>query len=140
MKNLMITLVMSLMTTVLFGQYIEVPDKRLVYDSITEEHYYRDYGYKRIFVEEITNTPGSELNLYAKHHYTGVVLNLSGIVVAGGGYLLYNEGYDNFGGLTIVAGGVMSLIGFIYTLEAPIHIKRASVLLNDNGVGIKVKL
>jgi len=37
-------------------------------------------------------------------------------------------------------GGIVSLIGMVYVLEAPIHIKRASFYLDGNGVGIKVKL
>jgi hypothetical protein len=39
-----------------------------------------------------------------------------------------------------IIGGVASLIGTYYTLEAPIHIKRAGLILNGNGVGVKIKL
>jgi hypothetical protein len=158
MKNLIMTLIMSLMVISLFGQYIEVPDKRLIYDSITQEHYYRDYGYKRIFVETQTNTPGSELNLYVKHHYKGITFSLLGGVTMGiGGYMYSNsQSYYtqqngnvikrtnsfmyNGGIVFITTGSILSIIGMVYILEAPIHIKRASILLNENGVGIKVKL
>ena len=159
----MITLVMGLITMISLGQqYVKVPDKSEVYDSIRQEYYYRDYGYKRILIEEITNTPGSELNLYVKHHYRGITFSLLGGVITGFGLYMYNTSttyhinnpgtiYENVGvyhnsfkekgGVVfITTGTVLSIIGMVYIFEAPIHIKRASILLNENGVGIKVKL
>ena len=47
---------------------------------------------------------------------------------------------QNAGSVLMAAGGIVSLIGMVYVIEAPIHIKRASIYLDGNGVGIKIKL
>ena len=57
--------------------YAKVPDKEYVYDTINDDVYYIDRGYKKIFIGDMT-TAGSELNLFVKHHYRGMVLSLSG--------------------------------------------------------------
>ena len=51
-----------------------------------------------------------------------------------------NQGQRVSGYMLSVIGGVMGLIGTYYTIEAPIHIKRAGLILNGNGVGVKIKL
>jgi hypothetical protein len=45
----------------------------------------------------------------------------------------------NVGGIIGMSlGGALSLVGLFYVLEAPIHVKRASLIMNENGVGISV--
>ena len=93
---------------------------------------------------------GSELRLYTNHHYSGIKLFIGGgAVVALGGYITSQNGNitNNINknnidtGKTLMGlGGIVSLIGMVYVLEAPIHIKRASFYLDGNGVGIKIKL
>jgi hypothetical protein len=102
-------------------------------------------------------TAGSELNLFVKHHYRGMVLSLGGGLLVGTGSILYansvtylsGPGYSgvvkkvndtkNVGGIIGMSlGGALSLVGLFYVLEAPIHVKRASLIMNENGVGISV--
>jgi hypothetical protein len=47
---------------------------------------------------------------------------------------------NEFSGVVIGAGGILSLIGLIYTLEAPIHLKRAALIMDNNGVGVSIDL
>jgi hypothetical protein len=113
---------------------------------------------------------GLELQTYAKHHYTGLGLTISGsiLIVSGiliiqnnnnnsnviGSSIVYNQNTNSYDttyfygnspnkglgiGMTIV-GGVLSLIGTYYTIEAPIHIRNAGLILSGNGIGIRIKL
>ena len=91
----------------------------------------------------------SELNLYVKHHYSGIKLFIGGGAIFAFGGFVYSNSVNypstqtykqNAGSVLMVAGGIVSIIGMVYVLEAPIHIKRASVYLDGNGVGIKIKL
>ena len=93
---------------------------------------------------------GSELRLYTNHHYFGMGLSVGGgAVVALGGYITsqngnitnnINKNNIDTGKALMGLGGIVSLIGMVYVIEAPIHIKRASIYLDGNGVGIKIKL
>lgn len=159
MKNLILLFVVTIFTTNLYSQYYAtVPNKKWVYDTITNDGYYLDYGYKRVLIDEDANTPGVELMLYTKHHNIGVTLSMGGVILSGvGGYMYSNSTYYttnsigmplkmthkpkyNTGVTGIIIGGTLSLIGFVYLIEAPVHIKRAAILLNENGVGVKIKL
>ena len=40
----------------------------------------------------------------------------------------------------VMVGGIITSVGMYYLIESPIHLKRAGILLNENGVGIKIKL
>lgn len=92
---------------------------------------------------------GSELRLYTNHHYSGIKLFIGGGAIFAFGGFVYNNSVNypstqtykqNAGSVLMVAGGIVSIIGMVYVLEAPIHIKRASIYLDGNGVGIKIKL
>ncbi len=139
MKHLLI-LFSLLITSSIFSQFSKVPDKGVMYDSLRNESYYRDYGYRNMYTADMV-TPGKELNLYVKHHYKGVILSTIGGIVTGAGSIMYVDGsYDGLEYAVIGVGGIMSLVGLIYTLEAPIHIRRASILMDQNGVGIIINL
>lgn len=143
MKNLILLFVITIFTTNLYSQYYAtVPNKKWVYDTITNDGYYLDYGYKRVLIDSDINTPGAELMLYTKHHNIGVTLSMGGVILSGvGGYMYLNSTYNKSKYNTgIIIGGTLSLIGFVYLIEAPVHIKRAAILLNENGVGVKIKL
>jgi hypothetical protein len=110
---------------------------------------------------------GLELQTYAKHHYTGLGLTIggSGLTLLGVNlianstrqvpiYYIYNgvnygiSGYETeviqskrtSGYALSIIGGIASLIGTYYIIEAPIHIKRAGLILSGNSVGLKIKL
>jgi hypothetical protein len=93
-----------------------------------------------MYVDELTNTPGKELNLYVKHHNKGLILTLAGGLIMGGSAGLLSQSDSGLPTIGIVAGALLSLTGFVFTLEAPVHIKRAAIMLNATGVGIKFKL
>jgi hypothetical protein len=84
-------------------------------------------------------TPGTEISKYVKHHYTGMILSFGGAAITSIGSFSYMNG-NEFSGVVIGAGGILSLIGLIYTLEAPIHLKRAALIMDNNGVGVSIDL
>ena len=103
----------------------------------------------------LNNTPGQELKLYTKNHNTGIVLSLVGSSLIVSGNILntrfrsnrsninnYNNNYNVApGGIYIIGIGILtSIIGTVFILEAPVHIKRAGIILDQRGVGISVKL
>jgi hypothetical protein len=104
------------------------------------------------------NSPGKELRLYAKHQYTGIALVSIGSIIATTGsitnakYVLSNpnntgilsndSSYNIFspGGLRLVVGIGTSIVGTILILEAPLHIKRAGIIMDSRGIGLKIKV
>ena len=119
------------------------------------------------FKEWMYNTPGYELKKFTNHHYLGIGAITSGSAISYLGIYLYsnstntqqNISYDPntglwdvynvtkvnktkqiSGGIITVIGGLISLTGTYFILEAPTHIKRAGLIMNQNGVGIKIKL
>lgn len=86
-----------------------------------------------------TLTPGNELHLFTRHTYIGYSLTMLGsVVIATSTYASVSTNKTPIGGY--VAGGIIALTGSIFLLEAPIHIKKAGLLLNENGVGVKIKI
>lgn len=141
MKILLLTIGLALNFTLSAqkeGFWTLTPDDKIVFDS-TNNEYYIAKDYKQIFVDEFTNTPGKEFNLYVEHHTKGIVLTLTGGVIMGAASV-FSQNNSSLTTLGVVMGGLLSLTGVIYTLEAPVHIKRAAIILNATGVGIKYKL
>ena len=126
-------------STQTLGFWTMTPSYKIKFDSTINE-YYIDRDYTQMYVDELTNTPGKELNLYVKHHNKGLILTLAGGLVMGGSAGLLSQSDSGLGTIGIVAGGLLALTGFVFTLEAPVHIKRAAIMLNATGVGIKFKL
>jgi hypothetical protein len=75
---------------------------------------------------------GIAFQKYQKYHSTGIMLSLLGTVLTVGGMAAGSP----IGG-AIVGGGV-SLVGLIMTLTAPIHIKRAGIVLSGNGIAMPI--
>jgi hypothetical protein len=87
----------------------------------------------------VNKSAGDELKLYTKHFYTGTALTLAGgAIISISSSVAITNGADPTPGLVI--GSLISIVGAGFIIEAPIHIKRAGIILNENGVGIKVKL
>ena len=137
MKQLLI-LFMVFINLSVFSQYAKVPDKEQIYDTLRNESYYLDYGYKNMYIGGMV-TPGTEISKYVKHHYTGMILSFGGAAITSIGSFSYMNG-NEFSGVVIGAGGILSLIGLIYTLESPIHLKRAALIMDNNGVGVSIDL
>ena len=69
----------------------------------------------------------------------GNTIILGGVVTSGIGAL--NALNDNdMNTAFIIGGGILSLTGLVFIIESHIHIKRAGILLNENGVGVKLYL
>jgi hypothetical protein len=86
-------------------------------------------------------TPGDELQVYSIHHYNGVVATAIGAPIVGFGlYILKDKQREKEGIFGVMVGGIITAVGMYYLIEAPIHLKRAGILMNENGVGIKIKL
>ena len=100
----------------------------------------------------INHTPGQEMRAYAKSHYTGVSLGLAGGSLIALGTIVnyeYRTNNPNFGpglfgipgGYTMMGAGILTtLIGTVFLIEAPIHLKRAGVIMDHRGVGVSIKL
>ena len=90
------------------------------------------------------NTPGQELLIASRHYYTGVVLIGAGSLIevwatSKGGSKFINNSFIPVKGIEIF-GGLIGLLGAGFVIESHIHIKRAGILLNNNGIGLAIKL
>lgn len=120
-----------------------------------------DYTYN-----ERSRLAGLELQAYTKNHYKGIGLVLGGSAIGMIGLNKINRGRVELaelqarlsypygareqeqdanrkienGKLLSVTGLLVGLAGVCYTIEAPIHIKRAALLLSGKGVGVKVRI
>ena len=99
---------------------------------------------------------GLELKKFANHHYLGTALGVGGGVMFVAGYSIYNNAYYNgqfsvsqmsdarnkriTGTYLMFGGHLLTLAGLVYKIEAPLHIKKAGLILSGNGVSINVKL
>ena len=104
-----------------------------------------------------------ELKKFANHHYLGTALGVGGGVMFVAGYSMmmrgesiYNNAYYNgqlsrsqmsdannkiiTGTYLMIGGQLLTLAGLVYKIEAPLHIKKAGLILSGNGVSINVKL
>ena len=81
----------------------------------------------------LNNSPGDELKKYSRHFYLGTAFTIIG------GGLIY-LGIEEDSPFAFYSGSALSLSGTILILEAPLHIKRAGVIMNKNGIGIQMKL
>jgi len=107
---------------------------------------------------------GLELKKFANHHYLGTGLSTGGGVFMLAGYLMIldasNIHINSFqhpglegdrmrehadkmqvnGRILAGVGQLLALAGVVYKIEAPLHIKKAGLILSGNGVGIRVKI
>lgn len=99
-------------------------------------------GQRNTFVADLIEkekeySAGDELILYTRQMYLGYSLQMVGGSVVLISTLVAKEKTPIAG---ILIGSAISTIGTIVVLTAPNHIKKAGLLLNENGVGVKVKL
>jgi hypothetical protein len=145
-RSIFLSIIFSFFFFLAFSQevkfYAEVPSYRIEIDSSSNE-YLINKQYRKIQVMENVKTPGTELGLYYKHHTKGLIMVCSGGLISAASFGIMNNNLKSKNVLPktgIVMGVALSLAGFGFMLEAPVHIKRASILLNANGVGIKYGL
>ena len=82
---------------------------------------------------------GDELREFSKKMYMGYSLTAlgSGVIVTST-LTNFSDGKVPVFGYAI--GGALTLFGTYFILEAPIHINRAGLILNQNGIGVKIDL
>jgi hypothetical protein len=109
--------------------------------------------------DEIQRLAGLELEKYANHEYigdglalgAGVLYVIGSKMVIRGNYTLQNTPWndplrsdafnkiDN-GEKLCSLSTIFALAGAIYKIEAPIHIKKAGLILSGDGVGLRIKI
>lgn len=82
---------------------------------------------------------GDEFQRFTTHMYEGLVIS------AVGGALIVTSTqvqHNDFAGKELLMGfgGAVMLGGTALMIESFIHIKRAGIILNENGVGIKINI
>jgi hypothetical protein len=101
-------------------------------------------------VERRTYWSGVELQTYIKHKNLGLGFSLGGSALLYSGVSLslsrnipgssYYRGDKGPAVIVTGMGAVLSLVGMYYAFEAPVHIRRAALILSGNGVGIQIRL
>jgi hypothetical protein len=100
------------------------------------------------------NTAENEFIKFSNHSQLGSGLTIGGAFLSIMGGTMYANRITTYangatsintsketGGLALmVVGGITSLVGTCFIIEAPIHIKRAALIMNANGIGVKVKM
>jgi hypothetical protein len=155
MKNLLLTILVSLVSFVSFSQETQ---------NITVG--------KDLTLDEKDRLAGIEMQNYSKEFYSGIkMIGFGQVLVWSGVYMITNSTIkveapsplipDNcincvqeptqyvdgvnttkktVGTILSITGGIFSLIGTHHVIEAPIHIKNAGLILSGNGVGIVIKM
>lgn len=116
------------------GDSLWIWKNRGIYPIINGEINYNTYT--QSFLEEY-KSPGDELIKFKNHYYTGYGLMFGGFAVASTSLFISDN--DTKIAMTTI-GGAISLIGFIVNLESISHVGKAGLLLNENGIGVKIKL
>jgi hypothetical protein len=160
MKKTILTIVISFISSSLFGQVNQesrdfLKERLSLLERDLEKHEARDAEREKL--------AGHELKKFANHHYIGTGLGVGGGVMIVAGYSMMMRGqsilnsayiYDpyyqsqiNNGNNKIITGTylawtgqLLTLAGLVYKIEAPLHIKKAGLILSGNGVGINVRL
>lgn len=85
-----------------------------------------------IFTTNINLSAGKELQLSSRHFYTGTII-IAGSSLIGSSMLLGEDPQP-----TIAAGiaGIGTIIGIGFMIESHIHLKKAGIILDRNGIGI----
>lgn len=121
-------------------------------DSISNESQF-EYSYENIPTYKFRyNSPGDELQIASKHFYTGFGMQLASVgtilltdfIVADRIMDLDDEtkienSLRTATMVNIICSGVI-FAGAILEIESFSHIKKAGILLNENGIGVKVPI
>lgn len=92
-------------------------------------------------------SPGDELIKFSKHYYTSVYFTYGGAALFTFGTLSYSGVINDWGldedvaGIVFMGvGGGLVIAGTILNIESHIHAKKAGLLLNKNGIGVKINI
>ena len=76
---------------------------------------------------------GNELIKFEKQYNFGFGLSLLGTGVA----VIGSQQNDN---RLVIGGGVVAVVGYFVLAQSHIHIRNAGLLMNENGIGVKIKI
>lgn len=93
------------------------------------------YG-KSVLIEKKLNSPGEELKIAANHFQIGFGLTVGAVGLG----LLSSKISPDSENLINIGAGLLSLVGIVLQVESFSHIRKAGFILNNNGIGIAVKL
>jgi len=100
------------------------------------------------------NTAQTELIKFSNHSQIGSGLTIGGAFMSILGSTMYasrittyangatsiNTSKESGGMAMMVIGGLTSLVGTYFIIEAPTHVRRAALIMNANGIGVKLKM
>jgi|GEM_PF-3039945 len=102
----------------------------------------------------MNNSPQTELIKFSNHSQIGSGLIIGGSFMSILGSTMYasrittyangatsiNTSKESGGMAMMVIGGLTSLVGTYFIIEAPTHVRRAALIMNANGIGVKLKM
>lgn len=108
-----------------------------VYSQINDIQKYPIINKTDSMVYMKSRSAGDELQKASMHFYEG-------LIISGAGALIYNIKVDNndHSSKQLMQGlGIgFSLAGIGLIIESHFHIKKAGIILNQNGIGLKIRL
>jgi hypothetical protein len=87
----------------------------------------------------IYNSPGKELTKASNHYYGGFALSIIGSGIYVLGINSSNTAQTNTKEIQNVGLGIM-ILGSVLMFESQIHIRRAGIILDNRGIGIKIPI
>ena len=79
-------------------------------------------------------TAGDHLILATDHYFTGFVISFVGVGLMGLSTTMMDSKES------MIFASFISLVGITFMVESHSHYKKAGLILNQNGVGLKIKL
>ena len=135
MKKVLFILSFMLFGLCLNAQHLTRKEKNAIWeaemhrqDSILNDKRTRDIFKSR--------TPGDELILYRNYTVTGLVC------VTGGALVMINTPIPDDGSTSAgyQVGVGLTLLGSVFMIKAVFHVGKAGILLNENGVGVRIPI
>ena len=87
----------------------------------------------------MNNSPGKELTKATNHYYGGFALSIIGSGIFTLGIHSSKTEQSNTKEIQNVLLGIM-VIGSLLMFESQIHIKRAGIILDNRGIGVKIPI
>ena len=87
----------------------------------------------------LKHSAGYELHLASKHYFMGLGIASSGILIGTLGITSAPSSNGNVKGFEIFAG-LAALTGCVFITESHLHLNRAGIILDRNGIGLALKL
>ena len=101
-------------------------------DSIRMYNYYT-----KLNPSWLKHSPGYELQLYSRNYYRGLVISSIGSLILINGITTSDVSNKS---LITNTGIVFSMVGTFFIVKSGIHIKRAGIIMDRNGVGLSIPI